>query len=82
METRENELVFEVLQEHDGDPCEKSWLHHWQKRRSHIVLETDDPTHRRIAIPDHKSLRLRRAVPGSILGQEAAAWQKESGISW
>ncbi len=28
------------------------------ERGSHIVLETDDPTHQRIAIPDHKSLRL------------------------
>jgi predicted RNA binding protein YcfA (HicA-like mRNA interferase family) len=25
---------------------------------SHIVLETDSPSHRRIAIPDHESLRL------------------------
>jgi len=28
------------------------------ERGSHIVLETDDPTHQRIAIPDHKNLRL------------------------
>ena len=28
------------------------------ERGSHIVLETDKPSHQRIAIPDHKSLRL------------------------
>jgi len=28
------------------------------ERGSHIVLETDEPSHQRIAIPDHKSLRL------------------------
>jgi len=25
---------------------------------SHIILETDTPTHQRVAIPDHKSLRI------------------------
>ena len=25
---------------------------------SHVVLETDDPSHHRIAVPDHKSLRV------------------------
>jgi predicted RNA binding protein YcfA (HicA-like mRNA interferase family) len=28
------------------------------ERGSHIVLETDKRSHQRIAIPDHKSLRL------------------------
>jgi predicted RNA binding protein YcfA (HicA-like mRNA interferase family) len=28
------------------------------ERGSHIVLETDKPSHQRIAIPDHESLRL------------------------
>lgn len=28
------------------------------QRGSHIVLETDEPTHQRIAIPDHKMLRI------------------------
>jgi len=28
------------------------------ERGSHIVLQTDTPSHQRIAIPDHKSLRL------------------------
>ena len=28
------------------------------ERGSHIVLETDTPAHQRIAIPDHKSLRI------------------------
>jgi predicted RNA binding protein YcfA (HicA-like mRNA interferase family) len=28
------------------------------ERGSHIVLEIDKPSHKRIAIPDHKSLRL------------------------
>lgn len=28
------------------------------QRGSHIVLETDQPAHQRIAIPDHKSLRI------------------------
>jgi len=35
----------------------------WQYRKvhqvgSHIILETSDPTHQRIAIPDHRTLRL------------------------
>jgi len=25
---------------------------------SHIILETDDPSHQRLAIPDHKYLRI------------------------
>jgi predicted RNA binding protein YcfA (HicA-like mRNA interferase family) len=28
------------------------------ERGSHIVLETDSPSHQRIVIPDHKNLRL------------------------
>ena len=28
------------------------------ERGSHIVLETDKPAHQRIAIPDHRSLRI------------------------
>ena len=28
------------------------------QRGSHIVLETDEPAHQRIAIPDHKILRV------------------------
>ncbi|MGA2379663.1 MAG: type II toxin-antitoxin system HicA family toxin [Spirochaetia bacterium] len=28
------------------------------ERGSHIVLQTDAPSHQRIAIPDHKNLRL------------------------
>ena len=28
------------------------------QRGSHVVLETDTPSHQRIAIPDHKILRL------------------------
>jgi predicted RNA binding protein YcfA (HicA-like mRNA interferase family) len=36
---------------------------HWQYRKvhqvgSHIILETSDPKHQRIAIPDHHPLRL------------------------
>jgi predicted RNA binding protein YcfA (HicA-like mRNA interferase family) len=35
----------------------------WGYRRvnqvgSHMVLETDEPSHHRIAVPDHKSLRV------------------------
>jgi predicted RNA binding protein YcfA (HicA-like mRNA interferase family) len=35
----------------------------WGYRRvhqvgSHVVLETDDPTHQRIVVPDHKTLRV------------------------
>ena len=25
---------------------------------SHVILETEDPSHQRIAVPDHKSLRV------------------------
>ena len=28
------------------------------QRGSHVVLETEDPSHHRIAIPDHKALRI------------------------
>ena len=28
------------------------------QRGSHIVLETEEPAHQRIAIPDHESLRI------------------------
>ncbi|MBT3273047.1 MAG: type II toxin-antitoxin system HicA family toxin [Spirochaetales bacterium] len=28
------------------------------ERGSHIILETDDPSHHRIAIPDHRALRV------------------------
>ena len=28
------------------------------ERGSHIVLETDSPSHQRIVVPDHRSLRL------------------------
>ena len=28
------------------------------ERGSHIILETDDPSHHRIAIPDHRQLRI------------------------
>ncbi len=27
-------------------------------RGSHVVLETDEPSHQRLAVPDHSSLRL------------------------
>jgi len=50
---------------------------HWGYRKvhqvgSHIILETSEPTHQRIAIPDHHSLRLGtfnsilRAVAGHM----------------
>ncbi len=37
--------------------------HHWHYRvvhqsGSHIILETDVPGHQRIAVPDHKALRV------------------------
>ena len=28
------------------------------ERESHIVLETDDPSHHRVAVPDHRALRI------------------------
>lgn len=28
------------------------------ERGSHIILETDDPSHHRLAIPDHRPLRV------------------------
>jgi predicted RNA binding protein YcfA (HicA-like mRNA interferase family) len=51
-------------------PCDVSGGHladilcrRWRYTRvhqvgSHIILETSDPTHHRIAIPDHRQLRL------------------------
>lgn len=46
-----------------GDELAKILCRSWAYRvvhqeRSHIVLETDEPTHQRIVIPTHKNLRV------------------------
>ena len=46
-----------------GNDLVKVLCRDWDYRRvhqegSHIILETDDPTHQRIAIPAHRSLRM------------------------
>lgn len=34
---------------------------------SHIILETEEPAHQRIAIPDHHPPGLGRSFPASVL---------------
>jgi predicted RNA binding protein YcfA (HicA-like mRNA interferase family) len=41
----------------------RSLCRNWEYRQvhqtgSHIILETEDPSHHRIAVPDHKALRV------------------------
>jgi predicted RNA binding protein YcfA (HicA-like mRNA interferase family) len=47
----------------DGETLAKHLCKQWDYRRvhqvgSHIVLETDEPGHQRIAIPAHRPLRI------------------------
>lgn len=46
-----------------GQALAAQLIKHWRytlvhQRGSHIVLETDTPSHHRIAIPDHQPLRI------------------------
>jgi predicted RNA binding protein YcfA (HicA-like mRNA interferase family) len=46
-----------------GDRLVKALITNWQYRQlnrvgSHIILQTDEPRHHRISIPDHPSLRV------------------------
>lgn len=38
--------------------CREFGYHKIHQEGSHIVLETEDPSHQRLAIPDHDSLRV------------------------
>jgi predicted RNA binding protein YcfA (HicA-like mRNA interferase family) len=38
--------------------CREFSYHKVHQEGSHIVLETEDPSHQRLAIPDHDSLRV------------------------
>lgn len=47
----------------NGVDLAKSLCQHWgyiqvHQTGSHIILDTEDPSHQRIAIPAHKSLRV------------------------
>ena len=70
------EVLFEVDQEGDGCYCAEclteniftegdTWEHEGASGRlsHHIILETEEPAHQRIAIPDHHPLRLGTFVP-------------------
>jgi predicted RNA binding protein YcfA (HicA-like mRNA interferase family) len=46
-----------------GHELVKTLIRHWGYRQvnhvgSHIILQTDDPEHHRLAVPDHSPLRL------------------------
>ncbi len=46
-----------------GDRLTRSLVQRWRYSRihqtgSHIILETEEPSHQRIAIPNHDSLRI------------------------
>jgi len=38
--------------------CREFGYHKVHQEGSHIVLETEDPSHQRLAVPDHDSLRV------------------------
>lgn len=38
--------------------CREWGYRHVHQVGSHVVLETDDPSHHRLAVPAHKSLRM------------------------
>ncbi|MFZ0963741.1 MAG: type II toxin-antitoxin system HicA family toxin [Terriglobia bacterium] len=38
--------------------CRKWGYHVVHQEGSHVVLETDDPSHQRLAVPAHRNLRL------------------------
>jgi len=47
----------------NGPALAKSLVSHWNyvqvhQTGSHIILDTEEPSHQRIAIPAHKSLRI------------------------
>jgi predicted RNA binding protein YcfA (HicA-like mRNA interferase family) len=46
-----------------GERLAETLCRHWQYSRvhqsgSHIILETEEPSHQRIAVPDHNALRI------------------------
>jgi len=46
-----------------GRSVVKALCKHWEYRQvhqegSHIILETDNPSHQRIPVPDHSALRI------------------------
>ena len=46
-----------------GEHLVETLCRHWQYTRvhksgSHIILETEQPSHQRIAVPDHNTLRI------------------------
>jgi predicted RNA binding protein YcfA (HicA-like mRNA interferase family) len=46
-----------------GERLAGALCRHWQYRRvhqsgSHIIVETDEPSHQRIAVPDHDAIRI------------------------
>ena len=51
--------------------CKRHGYQQVNQEGSHVILETDDPRHHRIAVPDHNPLRI--GTLNAILGSVARA---------
>jgi hypothetical protein len=75
------EVVFEAVQEPDGGYCAECLTENiftegqtWDELRKN-ALETSEPTHQRIAIPNHQPLRLGtlNAIPRAAARRKGVA---------
>jgi predicted RNA binding protein YcfA (HicA-like mRNA interferase family) len=67
---------LKVPRDLQGRDLAETLCRHWGYRRvhqvgSHIILQTDDPGHHRLSVPDHKPLRI--GTLSAILRDVAAA---------
>jgi len=67
---------LKVPRDLQGRDLAEALCRHWGYRRvhqvgSHIILQTDDPGHHRLSVPDHKPLRI--GTLSAILRDVAAA---------
>ena len=67
---------MKVPRDLQGRDLAEALCRHWGYRRvhqvgSHIILQTDDPGHHRLSVPDHKPLRI--GTLSAILRDVAAA---------
>ena len=63
-----------------GEQLIRALCRHWDYRRtgqvgSHVVLETDTPSHQRIVVPAHKSLRIGtlNAILRTVAGHKSVS---------
>lgn len=54
---------MKVPRDLSGEKLVKALSRHWNyavvnQEGSHIVLQTEEPSHHRIAVPDHRALRI------------------------